>query len=119
MSPGSTATATSRPSIISAASPSGWRKAGRRRPGHRQPVSADEVDQPSRPSRTALENPLTETLLDDVLRSCSMSTRAAAMLAGPAAALPSILTGRLTHRLTDDERESDTLLAADHPASPG
>ena len=48
-----------------------------------------------------------------------MSTRAAAMLAGPAAALPSILTGRLTHRLTDDERESDTLLAADHPASPG
>jgi hypothetical protein len=86
-----------------------------------QPVSADEVDElVAAQLGLSPDDPLTETLLDQVLEELLDDHEGPLAMLAPDLLLhvPSMLDGVvLTHRLTAGERESDTLLATDLPFS--
>jgi hypothetical protein len=85
----------------------------------RQPVSADEVDElVAAELGLPLDDPLTETLLDLVQDELLDEHEGPLAMLAPdlLVHVPSLVDGVvLTHRLTDGERESGTLLAADLP----
>ena len=86
---------------------------------NRQPVSADEVDElVAAGLGLPLDDPLTETLLDRVQDELLDEHEGPLAMLAPdlLVHVPSLVQGVvLTHRLTDGERESGTLLAADLP----
>src|SRR4051794_28122881 len=83
----------------------------------RQPITADEVDRlVAERLGLAVDDPLTETLLDRVSDHL-LDDGPAALLAGDLMVhVPSLVENvMLTHRLTEDERRTGVLAAADLP----